>query len=129
MDLNILTSSGEKYNIPIEDRHEELVRRIVNKTDNPNPILIIIIIIITVLMIYVMYIFGIKVSFDGDWYNNDKAMKIAHNRWIDTITIDNETGYVSGDALYINDKKMGVYKDKKIYWINGDIWKRVITAL
>lgn len=103
------------------------VQRVVRRSENPHPITIIGVIIVSILVIYCLYINAIKKSITGVWVDNeDKSYNINHNKWKDTIVINNRyPGIVKGNLviLYINnDMQMGVWMDKKIKWMNGNVW-------
>jgi hypothetical protein len=133
MDLNAFNRSGEKYVVPIEDLNENMVRRTITKHDKPHPLLIFGIIVITIIILYIMYVSAIKMSIAGDWYDTQGLIKINHNKWNDTFTIDNKiVGWLVGNALYVKfggETKMAVVDKKTIHWCgSGEIWRRPAVA-
>jgi hypothetical protein len=136
MDLNFIRGD-DISSLPLEDYNEEIVRRVVNKTDNPHPALILVICLTTILVIYIIYVLFIKTTFAGHWYTNNGKIKLNHNKFTDTVSISmfikpastkfsykNGTGYVNGGAIYIDDNK-GIMVDHKIHWVNSsDVWSR-----
>jgi hypothetical protein len=112
-----------------EDANEEIVRRVVNKTDNPHPIILMCVIITILIVLYYIYIILIKDNFSGEWYDGNSLVNVAHNKWNDTILVDNFTdGYVVGNAIYLEkgDKiHVGTLYKKSIYWLgDGSVWTR-----
>jgi hypothetical protein len=150
MDLNIVTSNGEKIVLPrySEVLNTEMVNAInaenVQKTftqyDHPNPIVVVVIILIIIYLIYELFIHKVKHCFNGIWYLNNDKITIKHNKYNDDVKIMyingmTETGHVKGNAIYIknvnggDNMAMGIYDDKKIYWLNGEVWIRSIYAI
>lgn len=144
MDINLLTSNKEHYTIPLKTQNENLVRTTITKNDHPHPGLLIIIVIIILVLLYYIQTTFIKQNLSGEWYLGDKALKIKHNMYNDKITVTglaNEStsgptmGHIAGNAVYLDmanstDKTMGVYRDKKIYWVGStDVWKRPTIAI
>jgi hypothetical protein len=135
MDLNIKTSNGKEYVLPIESQHEMSVRNVIHRHDNPNPILLICIVIIIVILIYYIYLCGLKKNITGAWYVDNSSTYVNHNVWTDKLYISGyECGYVSGSAVFIYNADsrelpfMGTLYDRKIYWSNGTVWTHIRYA-
>lgn len=148
MNLNLISNRNERVSIPLPDYNEatqtmaeyneNLTRRIVNKNDNPNPIIIISLVMIIIIMMYIFYIMFIKRNLSGEWFSNSKKINIFHNKWTDKISfsnnydiVGNNYGIVAGNAVFVTDKlgekKMAVFNPKTncLYWYNSaDIWTR-----
>lgn len=134
MDLNVKTSNGNEYILPI-DQNEMLVRKTIHRNDNPHPFLLIVIIILIITLIYYIYITGIKKNITGAWYVGDNSTYISHNICTDIIYIGGyPCGHVSGNAVFIDNEDprvmpfMGTLYNKKIYWTNGAVWSQVQYA-
>jgi len=132
MDLNIKTSNGKEYSLPVEDQHEMLVRKTIHRTDNPHPALLICIIIIIIMLIYYIYIYGIKNNVTGSWYVNSESIYLSHDSLSDNIYNNGHLcGYVRGNAVFIYNVDpnelpfMGTMHNKKIYWNTGSIWTHI----
>lgn len=135
MDLNIKTSNGKEYLLPIEDQNAMLVRKTIHRNDHPHPVLLITIIVIILILIYIIYVTGIKKCITGDWYDGNEATRLYHDVWTDVLYISEyPVGHVSGNAVFIENINpddppfMGVCYKKKIYWSNGFIWTHVQYA-
>jgi hypothetical protein len=131
MDLNVKTSNGKEFVVPIEQQNEMLVRKTIHRNDHPHPVVLITIIVIVIILIYIIYIIGVKKNITGDWYDGT-ATSLQHDVWTDIIYIDGyPVGNVSGNAVFIENIDpreppfMGVLYKKKIYWSNGAIWTHV----
>ncbi len=116
----------ETYELP-EQRNEEMVRRIINKTDNPHPIVLMCVVAVVIILLYYIYIMMIKESFSGEWFDGLELINIEHNKWNDTILVNNHIrGNVRGNAIYLergNKIQVGVLYKKSIYWVGSDtIW-------
>ena len=145
MDLQVLTSDNNVTTIPVESiasKNEEMVRRIVNKTDHPNPIMLMIYVSVVMIIIYYVYVTMIKQCYGGEWYSNNTKIYIKHNKWNDSIILyikdsymgeDEIRGHVNGNAIYVKHEDgihMGVLKNKKIYWVGSDdVWQRSILTI
>jgi hypothetical protein len=131
MDLNVKTSNGKEYILPI-DQNEMLVRKTIHRNDNPHPVLLIGIIIIIIILVYYIYINGIKKNITGDWYVGDNSTYVTHDICTDNIYVEGyPVGHVKGNAVFIENVVpnglpfMGTLYNKKIYWTNGAVWTQV----
>ena len=139
LDLVLETSDNNLHTIPVADKNEHLVRRIVREAENPHPILIVFIILITLLLIYYIYVSRIKPNHSGEWFCEDYDVNIKHNTFNDTFIAEiNEIklpGIIIGNAIYLSDGDssdsyaMGVYDKGKIHWTHTDLtWRRPIYS-
>jgi hypothetical protein len=139
MNLNILTSDHSTMSVPIGqnpiEANNNLIRQIINKTDNPHPLLLTVIVLVIMVIIYLIYVSFLKPNFSGEWYNSYRVINVKHNKYTDEIYIDGvRVGTAVGNALYIKaatcDIMYGIYTGKKIYWVGSDeVWMRPITLI
>lgn len=132
--LVMVSEKNELSSMPIEEVNMEHVKNIIHKHDNPNPVYIAFIAILMTIALYYIYVVSLKMCFNGVWVSNDNpddVIKIKHNKWADSILVDNLAhGYIRGNSIYLkvnNGISLGVFYDDAIYWIGGDIWKRAIS--
>ena len=138
MNANFHTSDNRHFSLPVQ-QNNNMVRTEINKDSHPHPLILMFIIITVLVLIYFIYIYKIKTCFNTTWYSATEEIKICHNKWADTLLITiieknkqtNCMGYIVGNAIYMkvikegeNYEFMGVFKDNKIYWLNGDIWQK-----
>ena len=100
---------------------------IVRRSENPHPLVIVVIIVVSILVMYCLYVNTVKKTIGGYWMNSDDdKFIITHNKWKDTIVVDNKyPGLVKGHLVVVHmDEKvqMGIWIDNTIKWMNGDIW-------
>lgn len=134
MDLNIKTSNGKDYILPM-DQHAIQVSKIIHRNDHPHPVVLIFIILIILFLVYYIYLYGIKRCFTGVWYNGIETTQLYHDIWTDYIYIDGYAiGNISGNAIYFENINsdhlpfMGILYGEKIYWTTGSIWTQVRYA-
>lgn len=136
MNINLETSDGRTFSIPAENRNEEAVRRIIQKTENPNPILIFIIVLGVILLMYYIYVVYVTIDLNGDWVSPEKEIKVEHNKWTNSICVHIDEGEfharLDGRAIIGTREsrgKFGVYKRGQIHWTgNDEVWKRPAYA-
>jgi hypothetical protein len=133
MDLNVISSNGKEYTLPIETLNYDLVNNEITKNDHPHPLFLMSVSIIVIIVLYMCFISFVKQNFGGTWYVNGNKISVSHNKWNDTFTVNNKyVGYIVGNALYFHsqaDQRAGVVYGKKIIWSNGTVWYRPINAL
>ena len=133
MDLIMVSEKNEFSSVPMsaEDINEESVRRIISKNDHPNPIYWMLYIVIMLILIYYIYVAMVKECVDGKWYSTSgDVVVIKHNKWNDDLFIEMNGGLLHGsmvgNAIYLKQDDgiaLGVFNDKKIYWVGSDdIW-------
>lgn len=106
------------------------VKYIVERSENPHPLIIVLIIVGSILFIYFCYIGLVKKSLTGQWTDDkNNIFSIKHNMWEDTLIIDGPIyptyGVVKGNIVVIYVGKtmnMGIYLDDNIDWIDGSSW-------
>jgi hypothetical protein len=117
----------------VEKSNLELVKMIVQRSENPHPLIIVLIIVITIIIVYIIYVFTIKVSLSGIWLditdinkNSNIKHNIYHNTFMNTIRVDDKyDGIVNGRVVSINmgDKtKMGILVNNNISWLDNTTW-------
>jgi drug/metabolite transporter superfamily protein YnfA len=130
MDLNVITSKGERYTLPIQ-QNNDLVRDKIIQNEHPHPLLIIFIVIIMLLIIYYIHVLTLR-NYSGKWYAKYGDCFIRHNIWDNNISADFKgytkvKGEINGLGIILNSpdgKWIGVIDGKKIFWTNGDIWQQ-----
>jgi hypothetical protein len=110
-----------------ENKNAYRVKKLIERTENPNPLIIVIIGFVTLIIMFVLFIQFGKKSLSGIWVDDNRNMnKIIHNKWTDSIKINKKfDGSVKGNmvTVYMDDSaKIGLWIDNNIYWTNGSSW-------
>jgi hypothetical protein len=139
-EIKLYQNSNVEIN-PVEKKNIEYVRNLIQKHENPNPLLITYLVLLILVVVYVIYILYIKENISGIWFGNIENLpntfkyKIKHNPFLDTLTIKWNGGKSNGKLigrtiiLYNNlgNEISGVLINKNtIKWIDSnDVWNNV----
>lgn len=130
MSFIMISEKNEISSEPFDPAYinENNVRRIIEREQNPSPLLLFVFFTILLIFMYYIYVGVIKECFNGRWYSSTGDIYvIKHNRWSDNVSVGGIKGYVSGGGIYLFDGNImytGALKNNNIYWIGGDIWRR-----
>lgn len=112
-----------------EYRNYLKVKRVIRRSENPDPITVVLIILASVMVIYFMFVTCVKKTLTGKWEGNkDEVHTIVQNKWNDTLLIDSKyLGVAKGHVAIVHmpepiGTKMGVITEGKIHWTNGETW-------
>ena len=117
----------------IEDRlkiNEELVEKIIKRSENPHPFVLIIVATCSIIIIYIIDILIDIDNISGIWIDiNDYLYNIDYNKWTNSLLIDNlYKGFIKGSIIkysHAGVKKMGIIENKRIYWTNQSTWYKI----
>jgi len=109
-------------------------KKIITKSENPNPLIIIVIIVAMVILFYLVYVTQIKNSLEGRWYDdNDKVYFIDHCKFKDILVVSSKNSNVKGIVkddivilFYKNTTKLGIYLNNCIKWTDNTTWCKIL---
>jgi hypothetical protein len=103
------------------------VNDIVRRSENPHPMTMVVVIVGIIMIMVCIYTSFIKRTVSGIWVDGeDNSYNVAHNRWTDTILVNNKHhGLLKGHIviIYLEQKmQMGIWMKNKIKWMDGEVW-------
>ena len=109
-------------------------KKMITKSENPNPLIIIVIIVAMIILFYLVYVTQIKNSLKGRWYdNNDKVYFVDHCKFKDILVVSSKNSTVKGIVkddivllFYKNKTKMGIYLNNCIKWTDNTTWNKIL---
>ncbi len=112
------------------DKNLNMVRSLVERSENPHPSLIVLIIFGTMLIVYFYYITMVKKLITGKWSDDkDDIYTIKHDKWKDTLIISGPNylnyGIIKCNLVVIYEGKTvktGVWLNDIIEWVDGSSW-------
>lgn len=109
-------------------------KRMIMKSENPNPLIIVFIIVVIVVLFYFIYVTQIKKSLEGRWYDDDdKVYFVSHCVFKDILTVSTKNDIIKGIVkddivllFYKNETKLGIHLNNCIKWTDNTTWNKII---